>query len=106
MTFILSSRATANASHHYQNKKKGALALFFDALFSSFANLSLKKRKHAAGAALVLAPGITLDAEKDRFVTLSWVVEWVFFSPQLVLQGDDKVVSSIFRKMVCRLWHE
>ena len=46
--------------------KKGALALFFDALFSSFANLSLKKRKHAAGAALVLAPGITLDAEKDR----------------------------------------
>lgn len=61
--------------------KKGALALFFDALFSSFANLSLKKRKHAAGAALVLAPGITLDAEKDRFVTLSWVVEWVFFSP-------------------------
>jgi hypothetical protein len=69
--------------------KKGALALFFDALFSSFANLSLKKRKHAAGAALVLAPGITLDAEKDRFTTLSWVVEWVFFSPQLVLQGDD-----------------
>lgn len=49
----------------------------------------MKKRKHAAGAALVLAPGITLDAEKDRFVTLSWVVEWVFFSPQLVLQGDD-----------------
>lgn len=59
-------QGTANASHHYQNKKKGALALFFDALFSSFANLSLKKRKHAAGAALVLAPGITLDAEKDR----------------------------------------
>lgn len=66
MTYFLSSRATANASHHYQNKKKGALALFFDALFSSFANLSLKKRKHAAGAALVLAPGITLDAEKDQ----------------------------------------
>ena len=69
--------------------KKGALALFFDALFSSFANLSLKKRKHAAGAALVLAPGITLDAEKDRFTTLSWVVEWVFFSSWLVLLGND-----------------